>query len=131
MLVKVQKLIQTFTYFIARENDVSKVMIQGETLITSLWEMRKSPLTTLPNCKIVCVLKDHGADCVRSSTSLRLVECIFLHCPEIQRKKIRRSRRGDATNRAGEETPCNVNEHDCKHRNDRRQFCFALILVRV
>lgn len=83
----------------------------------------------------MCVLKDCNAKiadyCIRTSISLRLVKGVFLHCSEIRRDKIRRSRRSDATNRADEETPCNVNERDCKHRNDRRQLCFALILVRM
>ncbi|EGI61383.1 hypothetical protein G5I_10381 [Acromyrmex echinatior] len=42
--------------------------------------------------------------------SLRLVECVFLHCSEIQRKKIRKANINDATHRVVEETPCDVNE---------------------
>lgn len=70
--------------------------------------------------------------CTRGDISLRLVECFYivlLHRTEVQRKKIRQT--DIATNRAGEETPCNVNERDCERRNDRQQLCLALTLVRV
>lgn len=69
--------------------------------------------------------------CNHDGISLRLVKCALSYCSEIQRERINHSQHNDATNHTGKEMPCNVNERDCKRRNDRRQLCLALTLVKA
>lgn len=69
--------------------------------------------------------------CNHDGISLRLVKCALSYCSKIQRERINHSRHNDATNHIGKETPYNVNERDCERRNDCRQLCLALILVKA
>lgn len=69
---------------------------------------------------------------VFSGVRLYLIECIFSHCLEEKRKiSCKGTDVKTLTKGLNEETPCNVNERDCKCGNARQQLYLTLILVRL